>query len=174
MTPRPQAVSFDGSLGSIAAACWLLVTLGVATLTGILFGLAPVGDVLHGGEQVKNAAVRIAQGPDVDLGVHHVAVLAHEAVDARCIGQRAPPFEGQRKHAPGRARYGDLLRELSPLYEMARAAGKEDQIGHLNPMKRGGEPDEIANAALFLMSDEASFITGANLMVDGGFTAGKS
>jgi len=40
-----------------------------------------------------------------------------------------------------------------------------------NPMGRIGKPSEVANAALFLLSDEASFITGANLPVDGGSTA---
>ena len=39
------------------------------------------------------------------------------------------------------------------------------------PLGRTGKPDEIANAALFLLSDEASFITGAALPVDGGVTA---
>ena len=39
------------------------------------------------------------------------------------------------------------------------------------PMKRTGKPDEIANAALFLLSDEASFVSGAALPVDGGATA---
>ncbi len=34
-----------------------------------------------------------------------------------------------------------------------------------------GQPEEIANAALFLLSDEASFITGATLLVDGGISA---
>jgi NAD(P)-dependent dehydrogenase (short-subunit alcohol dehydrogenase family) len=38
-------------------------------------------------------------------------------------------------------------------------------------MGRPGRPEEIANAALFLISDEASFITGAALPVDGGTTA---
>ncbi len=36
------------------------------------------------------------------------------------------------------------------------------------PLKRLGTGDDIANAALFLVSDAASFITGANLIVDGG------
>ena len=39
------------------------------------------------------------------------------------------------------------------------------------PMGREGEPFEVANAVLFLASDEATYITGAELVVDGGFTA---
>ena len=38
------------------------------------------------------------------------------------------------------------------------------------PMGRPGRPEEVANAALFLLSDEASFVTGAHLAVDGGAT----
>ncbi len=40
-----------------------------------------------------------------------------------------------------------------------------------SPLKRLGNPEEIAPAITFLLSDEASFITGHNLMVDGGWTA---
>lgn len=40
-----------------------------------------------------------------------------------------------------------------------------------HPIGRFGKPEEVANAILFLASDEASFITGANLAVDGGYTA---
>src|SRR5438874_10313325 len=45
------------------------------------------------------------------------------------------------------------------------------QRGQQNPMRRTGKPEEIANAALFLLSDEASFVSGAALPVDGAATA---
>ena len=57
-----------------------------------------------------------------------------------------------------------------PFYDLARARGMEERLGHLNPLKRGGEPDEIAQAALFLASDEASYVNGHALVVDGGLS----
>jgi NAD(P)-dependent dehydrogenase (short-subunit alcohol dehydrogenase family) len=46
------------------------------------------------------------------------------------------------------------------------------RMATLNPLKRIGQPDEIARAILFITSDEATFVTGHILTVDGGKTAG--
>jgi len=53
----------------------------------------------------------------------------------------------------------------------AQDAGVTAGIVDITPMKRLGQPSEIANGALFLASDESSFMTGAELVIDGGYTA---
>jgi NAD(P)-dependent dehydrogenase (short-subunit alcohol dehydrogenase family) len=58
-----------------------------------------------------------------------------------------------------------------PIFDWARARGTDDRIGQLNPLHRHGQPEEIAQAAAFLASDEASYVNGQALPVCGGLTA---
>ncbi|KAK7723771.1 hypothetical protein SLS64_000102 [Diaporthe eres] len=60
----------------------------------------------------------------------------------------------------------------APMYESARARGTERKIGQLNPLKRGSAADEVARVALFLGSDESSYVNGQAWAVDGGLSAG--
>lgn len=46
-----------------------------------------------------------------------------------------------------------------------------DQLVQATPLQRLGKPEDIANAALFLASDDSDYITGAEIVIDGGFSA---
>ena len=56
-------------------------------------------------------------------------------------------------------------------FNWARSTGRESRIGRLNPLRRGGRPEEIASVALFLASDAASYVNGQAIAVDGGLSA---
>jgi NAD(P)-dependent dehydrogenase (short-subunit alcohol dehydrogenase family) len=88
-------------------------------------------------------------------GLHHMTRqlaldLAPDGIRVNCV-------------APGHVR--------TELYDRANSPERKRAIEALYPLGRIGEPDEIARTITFLASDEASFVTGACLLVDGGVTA---
>lgn len=78
------------------------------------------------------------------------------------------------------AKYGIRVNAVCPGYTRTRMLGIEStddpeaterEMASIHPLGRIGEPIEIANVVAFLASDEASFITGASILVDGGLSA---
>lgn len=88
-----------------------------------------------------------------------VAMTKQLAAEGAAVGIRANCVSPGMIRTP--ATEGDLLAADHPMNQIAR---------HI-PLGRVGEPEEVVLAALFLASDEASYITGANLVIDGGWSA---
>lgn len=59
----------------------------------------------------------------------------------------------------------------APVFDYAREAGKMDRVGRLNPLRRGAQPEELAEVAAFLASDAASYVNGQAIAVDGGLSS---
>ncbi|MDD9970750.1 MAG: SDR family NAD(P)-dependent oxidoreductase [Myxococcales bacterium] len=109
------------------------------------------------------AALRAAAGPAA-YSASKAGVVSLAQVAASQLGD-----QGVRVNAicPGLIETG----MTAPLFEYAKAAGREDRIGRYCPMQRAGQPEEIARVVLHLASDDASYLTGQAIAIDGGLCA---
>ena len=124
------------------------VIISTASVAGIKAGYGP-----HVYTAVKSAVINLTRSVAQELGPFNVRV------NAICPGGIATPiFAGQL--ALKRGGNTDYVAAVKPFLEK------------MQPIPRAGDPTDIANAACFLASDEASFISGHALVVDGGLTAG--
>jgi meso-butanediol dehydrogenase / (S,S)-butanediol dehydrogenase / diacetyl reductase len=141
-------------------------TLAV-TLTSVFLGIKyslPIMRKQGGGSIVNTASISGTAG---DYGMS-----AYNAAKAGVINlARAAALEN--------AKYGIRVNCVCPGATNTRVSqllggndveGFRRKLGQ-NPIGRIGEPEEIANAVLFLASDEASFVTGTTIVADGGLTA---
>ena len=92
----------------------------------------------------KAALVQMSRNMAVELGSYRIRV--------NCV-------------CPGAVLTDQTLQRLKEL------GSTVEEMGADHPLKRGSQPRESAAAILFVASEEASFVTGASLMVDGGYTA---
>jgi len=84
----------------------------------------------------------------------------------------APPLAGRLDlviAGPRQLRFPGLHRHGDDQARVAHARVGRDLLA-MSPMRRLGEPVDVAQAVLYLASDAAAFVTGSNLIVDGGYT----
>jgi NAD(P)-dependent dehydrogenase (short-subunit alcohol dehydrogenase family) len=130
--------------------------------------------VMHAWTHLKRSAGAVVlvgstagvSGSMTNTRIAHTATKGGVVAMTKQLAAEGAPF-GIRVNcvSPGMIRTpateGDLLADDHPMRTIESAI----------PLRRIGRPEEVAACALFLASDEASYVTGANLMVDGGWSA---
>lgn len=156
----------DGSVLSTAESVWT-ATLGVNlhALRHLTVAAVPLLRQGRGRSIVNVASTAGLRGMDSPLDAYQVSKAAVVSLSQSLALQLGP--EGIRCNTvcPGSI----LTPMIEPLYKMDPA--RRTNMEQRTPLRRLGMPDDIANAIAFLLSEQASFITATDLVVDGGWTA---
>jgi glucose 1-dehydrogenase len=142
--------------------------LACRAVIGRMLGQAPDGN------GVRGRVVSISSQLGVTAPPGHLAYAVSKAGVAHLTRQLAVEYAGQgvlvNAVAPGRIITGTHPGEQAYLTEGTVDAATAYSLSR-TPFPRLGRPADVAGAALFLASDDCTFVSGHNLMVDGGWTA---
>ncbi|SFO20267.1 SDR family NAD(P)-dependent oxidoreductase [Sphingomonas sp. OK281] len=123
------------------------------------------------GERGKGAIVLTASVAGIRSGAGSPAYSASKAGVINLAAVSAQQLTGSNVRVnaicPGLTETG----MTKPVFDYAREANKMDRVGRLNPLHRGAQPEELAKVALFLASDDASYVNGQAIAVDGGLSS---
>jgi len=122
--------------------------------SGAIVNIASIGGIVGVRDRVAYCATKFAVvGLTKSMALDHA--LDGIRINCICPGRVETPFVSAR------------LKEYPDPEKAYREMASTQAVGRM------GKPEEIAAAALYLASDEASFITGTALLIDGGWSAGK-
>jgi NAD(P)-dependent dehydrogenase (short-subunit alcohol dehydrogenase family) len=124
--------------------------VSTASVAGLTAGFGP-----HVYSAAKAAVIQLTKTVAMELGEHNIRV------NCICPGGIATPIFGK-----GLGMSAEQAEAIVPLMKGV--------LENLQPIKRSGVPDDIAHAVLWLASDDATFVNGHALVVDGGLTGGRS
>jgi NAD(P)-dependent dehydrogenase (short-subunit alcohol dehydrogenase family) len=122
--------------------------INTASVAGLVAGYSP-----HAYAAAKAAVIQLSRSVALELAPQRVRV------NCICPGFIATPLA-----------LNSVGRPQTPTELEAAKAG----MANAQPIPRAGEPDDIAQMALWLASDASSFVTGQHFVVDGGFSAGRA
>ncbi len=122
--------------------------INTSSVAGLRTGFGP-----HVYSALKAAVAHLTRSVAMELGEHGVRV------NAVCPGAIVTPIFGRS--------FG-----LPPVLAEERTGRLNEVFATLQPIRRAGQPEDIANAVLWLASDASSFVNGHALVVDGGATGG--
>jgi len=126
----------------------------LARKKGVIINLASIGGVVGIRDRLAYCTTKFAVvGLTKSMALDH----AKEGVRVNCI-------------CPGRVETPFVAARLKEYPDPKKAY---EEMAATQALGRMGKPEEIASAALYLASDEAAFITGTALLIDGGWSAGK-